>query len=167
MQRLPIQRLPIQGLPILALAVAAAVLLAACGEPPPPLAPLGVFVLDRSAMVEALRKQGVPDPVARRHASELRVELDLREDGSFLLRHKAGADPVEVRTGTWARRGNRISITTRRVAGQPIDPPVDVAALLDGDRLMVVSGDGAGPSGITPEAGGDKAFTPAYVFVRR
>ena len=113
------------------------VLLAGCSDPPPPEAPLGVFVLDKAAMVRAQVEQGIPEAAAREHAQRLRLQADLRADATFEVLQRLGDEPLAVFTGTWTRAGAELTLTTTHEGGQPLPTPYATIATLSGDLLVI------------------------------
>ena len=122
------------------------VLLAGCGDPPAPEAPLGLFVLDKAAMIRAQIEQGVPEAAARKHAKRLRMQADLRTDATFEVLQRLGDEPLSVFTGTWTRTGSELTLTTTHVGGQPLSASYTATATLSGDLLVIRMTDGLGDS---------------------
>lgn len=126
---------------------------------------VGTFELDRDAWEEDLVRSTlekarasldlIEDPeqrarsranleeAARAHARKARMTLTLAPDGTFVQTTRFDEDEGDVR-GTWERAGDAIVLTATLEDGEPVDPPREMRATLDGGALRLSPPDAEG-----------------------
>jgi len=70
---------------------------------------------------------------------EIRSELVLREDGTFLKEHRDRLGRTAI-LGTWVLKEREVIMTTVEMNGEPLVPPKEIWGRWDGEDVIEVGG---------------------------